>query len=196
MRRLLLILALLLAALPARATEVIGPGQVLRGRFVQERVLTGFARPLVSEGRFILVPGRGLLWLAETPFAVTTTITGAGLVQQSGGAETLRLQGDRVPFLARLYDVLGGALAGDWKALEQQFSVQRQGTTKAWRVVLTPRSDGLPFSTITLEGGRFVEHVEMAKLSGDVDRLRFVEQTLTGGAVTPDEDRLLRQTAP
>ncbi len=157
-------------------------GQVLRGRFVQERHLKGFKAPLRSEGHFVLAPGRGLIWRAEKPFAVTTAITAAGLVQQAGGAETLRLPSSRLPFLARLYDMLGGALAGDWRALGGDFTVARSGDDKRWQVALIPRNTddlAMPFRSIAIAGDRFVEHVEMTKPDGDTEGLTFFDQTLS-----------------
>ena len=130
MRRRLILAAL--AALPVRAWAItaLSAGQVLRGRFVQERHLHGFDAPLRTEGRFVLAPGRGLIWRAETPFAITTVITTAGLVQDVDGTETMRLPAARLPFLGRLYGMLSGALSGDWRGLEPDFVVVRSGTRR------------------------------------------------------------------
>jgi hypothetical protein len=190
------IVALLLWLVPLSAgadepTGRIEAGQVLRGRFVQERQLQGFNAPLRSEGHFVLVPGQGIIWQAEIPFAVTTVITPAGLAQESGGARTLSLPATRLPFLPKLYDMLNAALAGQWQGLETEFSVQRTGTPSAWRILLTPRSGAdptrMPFSSITAEGGGFVERVAIAKPGGDVDRLTFLDQGLSSGPPAPDE---------
>ena len=75
MRRLILALVCLPGMASAQTLEV---GQVLRGHFVQERHLKGFNAPLRTEGSFVLAPGKGLIWRAEKPFAVTTVITAAG----------------------------------------------------------------------------------------------------------------------
>ena len=188
-----------LAILPflPRAAQACGRldhGQILRGRFVQTRTLQGFTRPLVSEGHFVLAPGRGLIWRAETPFAVTTLISSAGIVQQMQGSETLRLPASRMPMLGRLYDMLGGAMSGDWQALEGDFSVERSGDTASWQVTLTPRhadAVGMPFSAIQATGGCLVEAVVLLKPGGDADRLRFVDQALTTGPLAADEDAAL-----
>lgn len=200
MRRFLLVLLCMLA-LPAHATGPTGglaAGQVLRGRFVQERHLQGFAAPLKSEGQFVLVPGKGLIWRAEMPFAVTTVISAAGLVQTVDGKETMRLPSARLPFLARLYDMLGGALAGDWRALETDFTVARSGDGGAWQVVLTPRTgpDALttPFRAITAQGGHFVDHVRLEKPDGDSDDLSFLEQGLSSNPLSADETAALDAT--
>ena len=63
-------------------------GQILRGRFEQFRTLKGFGAPLKSAGSFTLAVERGLIWRAETPFAMMTVMTGNGLL---GGGEVALL---------------------------------------------------------------------------------------------------------
>jgi Outer membrane lipoprotein carrier protein LolA-like len=194
-RRCLLVLAF---ALPhaALACGRLDAGQVLRGRFVQTRQLQGFARPLVTEGQFVLSPGRGLIWRAESPFAVTTVISPAGLRQEMHGTETFRLPAERVPFLGRLYGMLGGALSGDWSALNSDFAVTRTGDAMSWQATLTPRaapSAMMPFQTITARGGCFVEAVDLLKPGGDTDRLRFRDQSVITGILTAEEEATLAQ---
>ncbi len=185
---------LMTLALPAAAAETLSEGQVLRGAFVQERFLKGFQAPLKSEGRFVLAPGRGLIWRTETPFAVTTIMSPAGLVQEVKGNETMRLPAARLPFMSKLYTMLGGALTGDWKALEDMFAVERTGDAGAWNLHLTPRraaDPAMPIRAITVRGGRFVDEVEIAKPDGDRDRLTFRDQALAVEPPTADEATLL-----
>ncbi|MEI6986062.1 MAG: outer membrane lipoprotein carrier protein LolA [Rhodospirillaceae bacterium] len=205
MRLIILFLALAVALTPAgsvtAADGVSGPSRTisashtLHGAFIQERRLQGFRAPLRSEGRFMLAPGRGLIWRSEKPFAVTTIITATGLVQESGGSETLRLPAARLPFLAKLYDMLGGALAGDWHALERDFTVARQGDDTAWQVDLQPQVAAdpvaMPIQAIRIVGGRFVDRVEIVKDGGDADVLTFTDQTLSDALPTPEEAALL-----
>jgi hypothetical protein len=191
---------LLAAALPRNAFACgrLDAGQVLRGRFVQTRRLEGFSRPLITEGSFVLAPAHGLIWRAETPFAVTTIMSSAGLVQEMRGAETFRLPADRVPFLGRLYRMLGSALSGDWSALDSDFTVSRTGDAGSWEAVLTPRnapSAMMPFRSITAHGGCFVEAVELLKPGGDTDQLRFTKQTVASGGLTPEEEAALAPLA-
>lgn len=173
----------------------IASGSTLHGAFVQERRLQGFKAPLISEGRFTLAPGQGLVWRSEKPFAVTTVITAAGLVQEVDGTETVRMPAARLPFLAKLYDMLGGALAGDWSALDKEFTVVRQGNDRAWRVELRPRVAAdpvsMPITTIRLTGGLFVDQVEIVREGGDSDVLHFADQTLSQAPPSPEETRLL-----
>lgn len=185
-----LTLLFVLLVFPAWAeTAVLKDGDVLRGRFVQERYMQGFAAPLRSEGSFLVAPGRGLIWRAETPFAITTVVTPAGLVQSVDGAETSRLSAARLPFLARLYDMLAAALAGDWRGLESTFTVTRKGDAVSLRPV---KADDPNIPAIAARVGRFVEEVEIAKPGGDRDRLIFTDQILNARPLDAAEVALLR----
>ena len=208
MRRALLSLIALAAILlpnPTMAADMrpLAMGEALRGRFIQERFLKGFAAPLRTEGHFVLSPGRGLIWSAESPFAITTVITPMGLTQEVQGTERLRMAAAQLPFLSRLYAVLGGALAGDWKALDGLFVSERASLNPAdrdrWRMILVPLNAGdaaMPFSRITVTGDRFVGTVRLDKRDADQDILTFLDQALVMGPLTEGESRLLDSRLP
>ncbi len=201
MIRILLLLAALLSPAAAGAqpaTGTLAGGEILRGGFAQERHLQGFAAPIRSQGTFVLIAGRGLIWQLERPFKVTTVITPAGLVQYTNGAETLRLPTSRVPALGRLYDMLGSALAGDWRGLEDEFAVARRAEGDAQIVTLVPRGavdPAAPVKAITARVSRFIEQVAIERPSGDVDRIAFTDPVLSTGAPAADEAALLAQAA-
>ena len=169
-------------------------GQVLRGRFEQERFLAGFEAPLKTAGSFTLVAGGGLIWRAETPFAVTTVMSPAGLVQEVDGKKTMSLSSAHVPFMTKLYAMLSGALVGNWSDLESTFKVARTGDAKKWELRLTPiaASDpAMPIEAIVVRGRRLVEDVVVIRSAGDRDHLRFSGQSLDTVAPTSDELALL-----
>ena len=195
------VLLLLLWAAPAAAeTATLSQGQVLRGHFVQERHLEGFAQPVRSAGSFVLVPGRGLIWQAETPFPVVTVVSPNGLVQSVGGAETTRLPAARLPFLSRLSAMMGGALAGDWGALDADFAVKRETIGPSLRVTLQPlRADdptAAAIKSIVITVGHYVDTVDIQKPGGDFDHLVFRDQTLSAGPATPTESAQLDAAGP
>lgn len=199
MRRRLILAALAALPIPAGAVTTLSPGQILRGRFAQERHLRGFDAPLRTQGHFVLAPGKGLIWHAEVPFAITTVITAAGLVQQADGTETMRLPADRLPFLSHLYAMLSGALSGDWHALDPDFTVTRSGDTARWHADLTPRhpdATGMPFTHITVSGTQFVDQVHMDKPNGDSEQLTFQDQTLSQSPLSPEEATTLASPGP
>lgn len=186
MIRILVFLTALLPAWAAAAEPVrLNPGELLRGRFVQERFLAGFDKPIRSEGSFVLAPGDGLLWQGEAPFPMVTAITQAGIVQSVDGTETSRMSSSAIPALAHLYDLMAGAVAGDWAALEGLFVVTRQGSS----VMLKPRHRdvAMPIETITARVGRFVDEVGIVKPEGDRERLRFSAQKVVNGPLSAEE---------
>jgi len=177
-------------AVSADVSQRIAEGEVLRGRFIQERHLRGFAAPLRSEGQFLLAPGRGLIWKTEKPFAVTTAITESGLLQEVNGSQTLHMPAAKLPFLSRLYRMLGGALAGDWLGLEDDFTLAREGSDDNWQLSLTPKKTDemtMPFRSIAVKGKRFVDEVTLTKPDGDLDRLTFFDQVLSSAPLTTNE---------
>ena len=191
MKRLLLGLVLL-AAVARADQQTLMEGQAIRGKFVQERHLQGFANPVKSEGHFLLAPGRGLLWAAEKPFPITTAITADGLTQAVGGKQTASFDAQRLPVLARLYEAIGGALSGKWDALNADFQVQRE----PGRIQLTPlRADmtGAAIKKISLKISRFVDEVEIERPNGDSDHILFTEQTLSDGPLSAEENAALNR---
>jgi hypothetical protein len=184
-----------IGAASADEAQQLAPGQVLRGQFIQERALTGFSAPLKTTGTFVLAPGKGLIWQAAKPFAVTTVMTAEGIAQKNGNVELLNLPASKAPFLARLYDILGGALAGNQQPLERFFEVKRNEDSTGWHLVLTPRqkagTEALAFKEIRIDGTRFVDHVAIAKDNGDSDQLTFTDQVLDTTPLSAEETQLL-----
>ena len=169
-------------------------GQVLRGRFEQFRTLKGFGAPLKSAGSFTLAVERGLIWRTETPFAMMTIMTGNGLMQRSEGGGITRLPAARVPFMTQLYNMLGGALGGDWGAMATTFAMTRQDSKNGWQLTLTPLqqdSSGMPLQSIVVSGRQNVDDVVMAKPNGDQDRIVFAQQRITSEDLTGEEVALL-----
>lgn len=192
---LLLAIPLFSSAGAADLPQTVKPGEVLRGRFIQDRQLAGFAKPLRSEGTFVLIPGKGLIWRAQTPFQNTTVITPEGILQFANGQEAMRLSAARLPGLGQLYDVLGGAVSGDIAPLARIFIVKRSTDSGGWKLVLTPlhpdNSGMSQIKSLTVLGSQFVNTVVVDKDGGDVDRLSFLDQAMTNASPTPEENSLL-----
>ena len=167
--------------------------EILRGRFTQQRFLQGFNAPLASTGSFILAPNRGLIWRGETPFALLTGMGAGGLVQRVVGGATTRYPATKLPLLAQLYEVFSAALEGDWAKLEGIFEVERKGTSAKWQVMLIPRKKdgGMPLQHVAVQGGRFVNSVEIARVNGDRDTIEFNEQVVSRDPIDGEASELL-----
>lgn len=174
--------------------RALSAGEAITGRFVQERHLAGLASPLRSEGSFLLAAGKGLVWRGEKPFATTVVITPAGILQLVNGSEVQRLPAARLPFLARFYEMLSGALAGDWSAMEHDFAIERQSDAQGWKITLTPRHPEDPVAaqlrSIAVTGAKFVDAVEIRRANGDWEHLAFLDQALTSAPLAAEDAQL------
>jgi hypothetical protein len=193
-------ICLAMMAVPALAAEpapdVIGARETLRGHFVETRQLAGFARPLRSEGSFVLAPGKGLIWSSETPFKNVTVISDNGILQLVDGQEAMHLSSARLPGLSHLYEVLGAAVSGNTKPLEQAFAVKKSTDGDRWRIALSPLHPDSPamaqIKSLVVEGRRYVEEIDLDKGGGDNDQLIFSNEVVSSGGLTPEEDGHLR----
>ncbi|MDR3424783.1 MAG: hypothetical protein P4M13_06865 [Alphaproteobacteria bacterium] len=193
---------LLLLTFPVAAGAVEAPsgqtrldaGAILRGRFVEEHQANAAQNPFQSSGRFIVAPARGLIWSIEKPFPTSTVVTPNAMVQDIGGM-AVKLPARN---LRHVYAMVGGALAGDWSGLEQDFMITRGGSARRWQMLLTPRPGKkatLPYATITISGGRFVENIVMAKADGSSDSFSFTDETLSSAALTTAESKLFKEVS-
>jgi hypothetical protein len=182
--------------LAQKAPDVITSSQTLRGHFVETRTLAGFARPLRSEGSFVLAPGKGLIWRSETPFKNATIISNDGILQLVDGQEAMRLSSARLPGLSHLYEVLGAAVSGDTKPLEKAFVVKSSADGGRWRLALTPLHPDNPamaqMKSLIVEGRRYVEEIDIDKGNGDTDQLVFSNEIVGSAALTPEEDGMFK----
>ena len=150
---------------------------------MQARNLKGIASTLKSDGTFVLAPGRGLIWRIEDPIQTITVITPAGIRQIINGSEVQRIDAAKVPFIAHFYDMLNGALMGDWTAMRHDFAVETTGDRGAWRTLLTPLRPNDPIAgmlaSIVITGGKMVDGVEISRANGDSERIAFLDQTVS-----------------
>lgn len=172
----------LVAFAPARAGELIAEvnarlakPEFLRGQFEQAKTITGFSRPLQSQGDFLLWREHGLLWQTRSPFAAQMVLTRTQLSQRAGAAD-LRLDSSREPALMVANELFLALLAGDLGALSGRFGVTGELVGKSgWRIELTPREAALArhLKRIELHGDRYVRRVHFGEANGDQTQIRF-----------------------
>lgn len=179
-------LLLILLPLAAQAAE-LGPsekipeGGVLRGNFTEEHYFNNSPTPLHSEGQFLVAPGRGIIWLVQKPLPLTFVFTPQGMAQSIAGMPLMQTRVKNMSVVAQISGLLGSAMAGDWDALSSVFIVARSPTPKGWSADLKPRDakSGLPFSTLTTEGGRFVESAKALRLDGGLETFAFSNESIS-----------------
>jgi hypothetical protein len=190
------LLIALIVSISAQAKSVspqtsLANGDILHGAFTETRHMHGFNGPMATNGHFTVAPGFGLIWDTEKPFAITTIITPTGLRQNIGGEQITNLDAAKMPFLLRLYETLGGALAGDTQSLDKDFIVTRSQKNGSWIIDLQPRqtdSIAMPFSAIHITGSQFIDSVHMTRNDGDSEDITFQNQSVRHAA--PDAAEL------
>jgi hypothetical protein len=128
------------------------------GAFEQRQWLADFEMELASTGSFER-RNDGLNWRTETP------------------VQTEILLGDDNPELPSGYrlllPILTGVLSGDWQRLSDHFRIDTRGELAAWRAELVPVDNQIAarLPLIRLQGGQFVEHIDLH--FADEDRLQL-----------------------
>lgn len=194
----LMLIALLLMPMTAKAIDapagqaILDAGNVLRGHFVETHQMAATAGPMHTNGRFVAVPSRGLIWTIDKPFPTSTVVTPQSVVQLLGGM-AVKLPARN---LAHIYRMVSGALAGNWSELEQDFVITPSVKGDHWTMLLTPRTDApakLPYATITVDGGHYVENIIMAKADSSYDAFSFSDVVLSSAPPAAQEVALFNQ---
>ena len=184
LRKLAWLFALLaITAFPVDAGEAAGVRArlakpvLLRGEFVQEKQLHGFRNPLKSSGDFLLLRERGIAWNTRAPFASSTRLTRSKLLAtMPDGSSRVLIDARSSPGMAAVNALLMALVAGDLDALAARFTLKETLRGDAgWSLALQPRDATLKqaFSSIVLDGDRYVRGVEIVEPGGDRTRIRF-----------------------
>ena len=200
MNRFLMTVILSLAAFHAQADNtVIGQIQTLLakpttlcGRFDQTKQLAGMKKPLLSNGRFCVVSGKGVVWRTLAPFPSALRLTRDEIVNYSGDRVSMRLDAKQEPTVRIINSVLFSLLAGDFGQLDTLFVVDGKVTAGTWHVALTAKQPGLAkaIGAISLDGAAYVNTIHMDEASGDHTTIQF-SAIQTGDAALQAADAAL-----
>ncbi|MDR1462945.1 MAG: outer membrane lipoprotein carrier protein LolA [Azoarcus sp.] len=176
-------------ALPLHAADLLAEVRaslalemVTAGEFRQTRHLAGIGKPLVSNGRFLLVRGLGVIWEDLAPFARTMRLTKSEILQTGEGGTIMHLSADKEPVVGIVGNILFGAFSGEFEALAQGFDYSGKVEGGKWQLDFTPKDSNIArlIEKLSLAGARDVEQVEIRNTAGDVTRIEFVVQTHAG----------------
>jgi hypothetical protein len=180
------------AAAPiAKIQAMLAKPDQLCGRFDQTKTLAGMKRPLLSQGRFCVVAGKGVLWRTLKPFPSTLRLTKDEIVQFQGERVAMRLAAQQEPTVRMINSVLFSLLAGDLQQLDTLFDVD--GTIDGtWKVALKARAPALAkaIGAIALEGGAYVKNITIQEAGGDRTEIVFSDIKTGPAAVLPEEAAL------
>lgn len=163
---------------------------LLRGEFSQEKQVAGFRNPLRSNGRFLLVRDKGVVWSTTAPFPSETVITQDRILsRQRDGSRRVEVDGRQQPALRSVNAMMFALMSGDMKALTSTFEVKAEPVARGWKMTLVPRSRQVAqaFTSVRLSGDRYVREVELREANGDLTRLRFSGMSESPATLSRDE---------
>jgi outer membrane lipoprotein-sorting protein len=181
------------AAIPAAKIQaMLAKPALMCGRFDQTKQLAGMKKPLVSEGRFCVIAGKGVLWRTLKPFPSTLRLTRDEIVNYQGDRVAMRLDAKTEPTVRMINNVLFSLLSGDLGQLDTLFDGDGAVDANSWNVALKPRQAALEkaIGTIKLEGGAYVKSIVMNEGSGDRTTIVFSEIKTGEGAMSKEEAAL------
>jgi hypothetical protein len=181
------------AAAPiAKIQSMLAKPNVLCGRFDQTKQLAGMKKPLLSNGRFCVVAGKGVLWRTLQPFPDTLRLTHDEIVHYQGDRVTNRLDAKTEPTVRMINSVLFSLLSGDLTQLDSLFEVNGTAEANGWHVALQARRPELAkaIGAITLNGNAYVKDITIDEASGDRTGIVFSGMKTGEAAMLPEEAAL------
>ena len=177
------------AAPVAKIQAMLAKPDVLCGRFDQSKQLAGMKKPLLSNGRFCVVKGKGVLWRTLKPFPNTLRLTRDEIVHLQGDRVAMRMDARNEPVVRTINSVLFSLLGGDLAQLDKLFEVDGSADKDSWQVALKAREPALAkaIGAVALEGGAYVKRIEMNEASGDKTSIVFSAMQAGDSAMTPEE---------
>lgn len=178
----------LAAEVAARLTQA----PVVRGKFEQRRYLSGFDKPLVSRGDFVVSRAHGMVWTTRAPLVSTLVVSADGLVVRGAdGAVQQRIGATVQPGVGMMAESVLAVMRGDMAGLSHAFEID--GTlvgARGWKVALVPRDARLrqALSRIALSGDQHVRALTVGETGGDRTEVRLYELS-TAEALSADEER-------
>ncbi|MBT0719693.1 LolA family protein [Rosenbergiella collisarenosi] len=189
--------AIFLVVFPfAKATTVEQVQQTLashplvRAHFEQQRTIKGMPQTLNSSGEMVISRTSGLLWQQTTPFAMRLVLQQDRMLQQMQDQPPQVMTAQSNPQMFQFNHLLTALFTADRATLDNNFSLTFTPLEKDhWTLSLTPTTTPLDklFSTITLQGGQFIDQVTLLDKQGDATRLVFSQQRSTPTELTATE---------
>lgn len=141
----------------------------IKGNFNQEKIITGFPKPIISKGSFI-IKNKELLWITEQPRKSTIKINSNGIFSLSQDNKWNKIQGqyDKSMFL----DIVNM----NFKKISSFFDISLSGSADNWVMNLKPKTQitGKIFKNIIINGGKYVSLIEIIEENGDKTIMTFI----------------------
>lgn len=107
------------------------------GNFIQERELSGFPKPLRSEGIYFLDIQKGIIWETKKPFPNTLIFSGQG-IKTLNAHSTEAISTKDIPYLKTINTLMLSVFSAKLETLKKHFYIELRGSANDWTMRLVP----------------------------------------------------------
>ena len=149
--------------------------KVVSGNFIQVRNLKDMKLKLDSEGDFKFKLPFDLDWNQKKPFPMGLLMTPDKITQKNADGSEQVITKAQQPVIFTFSSSFLGIFAGDKAAIEKTFNYTVSMKGSKWTMSLEPKDDLLKkaISKVEINGGEFVETVEVSEKSGNTTHIQF-----------------------
>jgi hypothetical protein len=153
----------------------------VRAQFLQQRENPALAHAQESRGQLLFVLGHGMLWQTREPFQESLAL-GGGRVARIDAQGQLQVVRGGGAGINQVTQMLQSLLAGDSEQALRQFDIQASGKPSDWTLHFSPTQARAAkvLTSITLQGGRYLDEIDVRMASGEQTRIHFSDSRAAG----------------
>lgn len=159
-------------------SKSLGSAQLTTGHFVQERELTGFPKPMRTEGVYFLDLKKGIVWETLKPFANTMIFSEKGIKSvNKHGTQVISAQD--IPYLKTVNALMLALFSAQTERLDKDFDIHLKGSSAHWTMTLVPKKTSAlatVFKTMEITGAASPESIKMVNQQNETTRLQLSKQ--------------------
>lgn len=156
----------------------LASAQLTTGHFVQERELTGFPKPMRTEGVYFLDLKKGIVWETLKPFANTLIFSEKGIKRiNKHGAQVISAQD--IPYLKTVNALMLSLFSAQTEGLNKDFDILLKGSSARWSMTLVPKKTSAlatVFNSLEITGAASPQSIKMVNRQNETTRLQLSGQ--------------------
>lgn len=156
----------------------LASAQLTTGHFVQERELTGFPKPMRTEGVYFLDLKKGIVWETLKPFANTLIFSEKGIKRiNKHGAQVISAQD--IPYLKTVNALMLSLFSAQTEGLNKDFDILLKGSSAHWSMTLVPKKTSAlatVFNSLEITGAASPQSIKMVNRQNETTRLQLSGQ--------------------
>lgn len=159
-------------------SKSLASAQLTTGHFVQERELTGFPKPMRTEGVYFLDLKKGIVWETLKPFANTLIFSEKGIKRiNKHGAQVISAQD--IPYLKTVNALMLSLFSAQTEGLNKDFDILLKGSSARWSMTLVPKKTAAlatVFNSLEITGAASPQSIKMVNRQNETTRLQLSGQ--------------------